>query len=78
MNESPAPNINPNNFSIVCEGLLKPPVSDTYKFHCEADDGCIIEINNTVILNDNMPENSNKDFLADKRKQFLAALSGGN
>lgn len=77
MNESPHPNINPNNFSIICEGLLKPPVSDIYKFHCEADDGCSIEINNTVILRDNMPEENNKDLLTEKRKQFLAALGGG-
>jgi len=47
-------------------------------FHCEADDGCIIEMNGEVILRDSIPEEKEdkKDFLQEKKKTFEKALTG--
>lgn len=77
-NEAPHPKVNPNNFSIVCEGFISPPVTDDYKFTCETDDGCIIEMNGSVVLRDNIPEKEEdkKDFLQFKKKEFDKVLAG--
>jgi len=47
-------------------------------FHCEADDGCIIEMNGAVILRDNIPEKEDdtKDFLQDKKIVFEKVIEG--
>jgi len=58
--------------------LINPPVTDDYKFTCESDDGCIIEMNGSVVLRDNIPETEDDthDFLQIKKKQFDKSLSG--
>jgi len=53
-NTAPQKGFNPNNYSIEWQGYIRPPKTGDYTFFCEADDGCIVWLNDTVILQDNM------------------------
>lgn len=59
---------NPNNFTIEWEGFLRPPKSGDYNFICEADDGCIVLLNNTVIIRDSLPDGPMSDLLEPKKQ----------
>ena len=50
-NLSPAPGINPDNFSIRYSGYLTAPVSGIYEFGLSADDRARLYLNNDLILN---------------------------
>lgn len=48
---SPDPSVNPENFTVSWTGFILPQYSETYTFYTLSDDGIIITINNTVLVN---------------------------
>ena len=76
-NEEPIAGVSPNLWSVVWSGYLKPPKQDTYTFFCESDDGCVIELNNSVILRDNVPEGKTTDYLQYKRQLLARKIKDG-
>jgi hypothetical protein len=75
--EEPHPEISPFNFSIECEGFIRPPVSDNYIFTCESDDGCIIMINGSTVMRDGIPETNKSDFLQEKKEHLKGQIQQG-
>jgi hypothetical protein len=49
-NTVPLNDINPNNFSVKWEGWLVPPVTGTYVFYTECDDGALLSIDNEFVI----------------------------
>lgn len=77
-NEEPTRGINAANFSIVWKGFIKAPISDQYKFKCVNDDGCMVLINDSPIIQDRMDDKRTTDFLKYKRKDMTKAINEGN
>lgn len=48
--DMPAPNISPSVFSARFEAYILPPVTSSYIFSIECDDGCQVAINDDVII----------------------------
>lgn len=74
-NESPQKNYNPNNFSIEWKGFIRAPKTGDYTFFCESDDGCIVWLNETIIIQDNMlvePSNNVLDYKFKVLKDVIA------
>jgi hypothetical protein len=49
----PIDGINPNNFSVIWEGFLIIPVTDSYTFSIECDDGAELYLNDELVLSHN-------------------------
>lgn len=77
MGESPAIGVDANNFSIIWEGFIRAPKSGDYKFTCDNDDGCIVEIGGSVVIQDNMPLGEITDLLGYNRELFAKAMGNG-
>mmetsp|Transcript_54774 Transcript_54774/g.46121 ORF Transcript_54774/g.46121 Transcript_54774/m.46121 type:complete len:84 (+) Transcript_54774:682-933(+) len=61
--ESPNEKLNPNNWTAEWEGFLRVPITAEYLFTCEGDDGCIVYLNQTIIIQDNLSEEPQTDLL---------------
>jgi len=70
-------NYNPNNFTIEWEGFIRPPKSGDYKFYCETDDGCLVYLNDTVIIQDNLTIEPMSDLLTPKKKYMEQQIKNG-
>ncbi|MDR0845415.1 MAG: glycoside hydrolase family 3 C-terminal domain-containing protein [Tannerella sp.] len=70
-NLSPAPGINPDNFSVRYSGYLSVPSSGTYEFYLTSDDYAKLYINNNLLI-DNW-----SDSRGSQGKSQTIALRGG-
>jgi len=66
--EAPIKDVNPNNFAVMWKGFLRPPKTGEYTFTCESDNGCVVMLNNTAIIRDNIPEEPIEDLIGEKLK----------
>lgn len=66
-NEEPFPGVDSNDYTIEWKGFIRAPRSGNYIFECESDDGCIVEINNSIVIRDSLPEVPSSDLIQSQR-----------
>lgn len=47
---SPSPRVSTDNFAVRWTGRIQPPLTDTYTFHTETDDGIRLWVNNKLLI----------------------------
>lgn len=75
--EAPNGALNPNNWTAEWDGQIRAPVTGDYVFTCEADDGCIVELNGMVIIQDNLSTEPEKDLLKPFKTVMTQEIAAG-